>query len=64
MSLFVLVSPGDSPGVTTTVLALALAWPREVVLAESTSSTATASAPGPPATEPSRPSPPTCPQQS
>jgi len=34
MSLFVLVSPGGSPGVTTTALALALAWPREVVLAE------------------------------
>ena len=34
MSLIVLVSPGGSPGVTTTGLALALAWPRKVVLAE------------------------------
>jgi hypothetical protein len=30
----VLASPGGSPGVTTTALALALAWPRDVVLAE------------------------------
>jgi hypothetical protein len=34
MSLIVLASPGGSPGVTTTALALALAWPRQVVLAE------------------------------
>jgi hypothetical protein len=34
MSLIALISPGGSPGVTTTGLALALAWPREVVLAE------------------------------
>ena len=34
MSLIVLVSPGGSPGVTTTGLALAMAWPRKAVLAE------------------------------
>lgn len=34
MALYCLCSPGGSPGVTTTGLALALGWPREVVLAE------------------------------
>ncbi len=34
MSLYVLVSPGGSPGVTTAALALALGWPRQVILAE------------------------------
>jgi hypothetical protein len=34
MSLFALVSPGGSPGVTTTALALALAWPSQVIVAE------------------------------
>lgn len=34
MSLYALVSPGGSPGVTTTALALALTWPRPVILAE------------------------------
>ena len=34
MAVIVLASPGGSPGVTTTALALALAWPRKVVLAE------------------------------
>lgn len=34
MALYCLVSPGGSPGATTTALALALSWPREVVLAE------------------------------
>jgi hypothetical protein len=34
MALYCLCSPGGSPGVTTTALALALSWPREVVLAE------------------------------
>lgn len=34
MTLYCLVSPGGSPGVTTTALALALRWPHEVVLAE------------------------------
>ena len=34
MTLFALVSPGGSPGATTSALALALAWPRPVVLAE------------------------------
>jgi hypothetical protein len=34
MTVIVLASPGGSPGVTTTTLALALAWPRGVVLAE------------------------------
>jgi hypothetical protein len=34
MTLYVLVSPGGAPGVTTAALALALAWPRPVVLAE------------------------------
>ena len=34
MAVHALVSPGGSPGVTTTALALALAWPAPVVLAE------------------------------
>lgn len=34
MALYCLISPGGSPGVTTSGLALALSWPREVVLAE------------------------------
>jgi hypothetical protein len=34
MSLYVLVSPGGSPGVTTAALALTLIWPRQVILAE------------------------------
>jgi hypothetical protein len=34
MAVIALISPGGSPGVTTTALALALAWPRDVVLAE------------------------------
>lgn len=34
MSLYVLCSPGGSPGVTTTALALALTWPPPVLLAE------------------------------
>jgi hypothetical protein len=34
MALIVLAGGGGSPGVTTTALALALAWPREVVVAE------------------------------
>jgi hypothetical protein len=34
MTLIVLLSPGGAPGVTTTALALTLAWPRKVVLAE------------------------------
>jgi hypothetical protein len=34
MTLSCLISPGGSPGVTTTALALALTWPNEVVLAE------------------------------
>ncbi|HEY2261252.1 MAG TPA: hypothetical protein VGI96_01355 [Streptosporangiaceae bacterium] len=34
MAVIVLASPGGSPGVTTTALALALSWPREVILAE------------------------------
>jgi hypothetical protein len=34
MALYCLISPGGSPGVTTTALALALRWPQEVVLAE------------------------------
>jgi hypothetical protein len=33
-SLIALVSPGGSPGVTTTALALALGWPRAVIVAE------------------------------
>jgi hypothetical protein len=33
-SLFALVSPGGSPGVTTAAVALALAWPAPVILAE------------------------------
>lgn len=34
MALFALISPGGSPGVTTTALALALTWPAPVVVAE------------------------------
>ena len=34
MAVIVLAGPGGSPGVTTTALALALTWPRGVVLAE------------------------------
>ena len=34
MAVTVLLSPGGSPGVTTTALALAITWPRPVVLAE------------------------------
>jgi hypothetical protein len=34
MAVLVLASPGGAPGVTTTALALALAWPRAVVMAE------------------------------
>jgi hypothetical protein len=34
MALYCLIGPGGSPGVTTSGLALALNWPREVVLAE------------------------------
>jgi hypothetical protein len=33
-TLVALVSPGGSPGVTTTALALSLAWPRPVIVAE------------------------------
>ena len=34
MAVFALISPGGSPGVTATALALALSWPRSVVVAE------------------------------
>lgn len=34
MTLFALVSPGGSPGCTTTALAIALTWPEHVTLAE------------------------------
>ncbi len=34
MSIYALVSAGGSPGVTTAALALALGWPRQVILAE------------------------------
>jgi hypothetical protein len=34
MSLYALVSAGGSPGVTTTALGLALAWPSQVIVAE------------------------------
>jgi hypothetical protein len=34
VSLYALVSPGGSPGVTTTALALSLGWPGQVILAE------------------------------
>jgi len=34
MSMYSLISPGGSPGVTTTALALALTWPRPVIVAE------------------------------
>lgn len=33
-NVFALISPGGSPGVTTTALALALTWPKPVVVAE------------------------------
>lgn len=34
MAMYALISPGGSPGVTTTALALALTWPSPVILAE------------------------------
>src|SRR6185312_13594229 len=34
MAMFALISPGGAPGVTTTALAIALTWPRSVILAE------------------------------
>ena len=34
MAVIALMSPGGSPGVTTAALALALTWPRDVVIAE------------------------------
>ena len=34
MTLYALVSPGGSPGVTTAALALSLGWPGQVILAE------------------------------
>jgi hypothetical protein len=34
MTVLALISPGGSPGVTTAALGLALAWPRDVVVAE------------------------------
>ncbi|HEX9032396.1 MAG TPA: hypothetical protein VF834_11165 [Streptosporangiaceae bacterium] len=34
MAMYVLASPGGAPGVTTTALALALTWPRPVIVAE------------------------------
>jgi len=34
MTMLALISPGGSPGVTTTALALALTWPKPVVVAE------------------------------
>lgn len=34
MAVIALISPGGSPGVSTTALALALSWPRDVVMAE------------------------------
>jgi hypothetical protein len=34
MAVYALTSPGGSPGVTTTALAMALTWPRPVVVAE------------------------------
>ncbi len=34
MTMYSLISPGGSPGVTTTALALALTWPRPVIVAE------------------------------
>jgi hypothetical protein len=34
MALYALISPGGSPGVTTAALALALTWPRPVIVAE------------------------------
>ena len=34
MAVVVLLSPGGSPGVTVTALALALTWPRDVIVAE------------------------------
>ncbi|HWF81371.1 MAG TPA: hypothetical protein VN695_12380, partial [Streptosporangiaceae bacterium] len=38
MAVFALISPGGSPGVTTTALAMALTWPKPVVVAECDSS--------------------------
>src|ERR1700678_1611649 len=34
MALYALISPGGSPGATTSALALALTWPRPVIVAE------------------------------
>jgi len=34
MAMFALISPGGAPGVTTTALAIALTWPRSVIVAE------------------------------
>ena len=34
MTMYSLISPGGSPGVTTTALALALTWSRPVIVAE------------------------------
>ena len=34
MAIFALISPGGAPGVTTTALAIALTWPRPVIVAE------------------------------
>ena len=34
MAVFALTSPGGAPGVTTTALAIALTWPRPVIVAE------------------------------
>ncbi|HET9893569.1 MAG TPA: hypothetical protein VFQ44_01295 [Streptosporangiaceae bacterium] len=34
MAIYALISPGGSPGCTTATLALALAWPRQVIVAE------------------------------
>lgn len=34
MAVFALISPGGAPGVTTTALAIALTWPRSVIVAE------------------------------
>jgi hypothetical protein len=34
MAVFALISPGGSPGVTTSALALALTWPKPVIVAE------------------------------
>jgi hypothetical protein len=34
MAVFALISPGGAPGVTTTALAIALTWPRPIIVAE------------------------------